>query len=238
MTDTPVRTRATAPAATIGPLLKLAWCNSLVQVGWPQGPVILVSAVGIALLIDVAPQLELTAAPNRRAIAVVILAAAALWLALLIWNVIIAGYMIHKNRAEHTEAELRSATPSAAGFDPEQLQRAMAHYYGRAHTFLFYDLTTNVSLSQNVRAVEVHSAHELTVHFLQALDPATILVRPLGGTPNLEIKLARSRRLRIQLHHSSTFVCLRIFGDIIPAITNHGPNSEVSEVALHCARSA
>lgn len=234
MTETLESTSVSIPS--VGDLLKFAWRNALVQVGWPQGPALLVSAVGLALVMsEVTPLFGTTRAVGLQAISVVVLAASALWFIVFFWNVLIAAYRIQKNRAERAEAELRATMVSAVSFDAEQLQRVLARYYGSAHTFLYFDMAANVSLSQNVRAVEVHSPYELTIHFLQALDPASILVRPLGGTPRLTITSAKNRSLRIQLHHPCTFVRVRIFGDIVPAIKNHGPNSEASEAVLEPA---
>src|SRR5690606_33756196 len=149
VTETSERTSAPVPASSVGDLLKLAWRNTLVQVGWPEGPALLVSAVGLALVMSgMTPLFGTTRAVGLQAISVVVLAASALWLIVLFWNVLIAAYRIQKNRAELAEAELRATMVSAVSFDAEQLQRALARYYGSAHTFLYFDMAANVSLSQ------------------------------------------------------------------------------------------
>ena len=115
---------------------------------------------------------------------------------------------------------------SAVALDAEQLARIWARYYESAHTFLYFDVAAQVSLSQNIASIHMPAPDQISVRFLQALEPKSVLVRPLGGTPRLDIVALDSRSMTVKLALPAPFIRMRIFGRIVPEIRNHAPGPQ------------
>lgn len=92
-----------------------------------------------------------------------------------------------------------------------------------AHTFIYFDPASQVSLTLNVRDIDWCGPCDLKVFFLQPLEKDTVVVRPFGGTPRLEVLACDDRHLHLRFALAPVAVKLRVLGTPIPLVTNHYP---------------
>lgn len=216
---------AKSRAPTIGATIARAGRDTMEQLGWPRGPLLALGGFGVFALLAVLFSERLgvnpLAAMGLCAGALAILAAA-----VFVINLALAGYRMAVERAEAAEDALQSLLQHAHSLDGEQIERIVARYYGSAHTFVSFHVASRVSVSQNVESVEMPDGNTMVIRFLQALEPRSILVRPVGGTPRVDIVSSNSRSITLRLALPTDIVRLRIFGDIVPQLRNHGPEPD------------
>jgi hypothetical protein len=156
------------------------------------------------------------------------LVAAVLAICYVVWHVAIAV-----GRAEAERAAMPvDATLDFTATEPEQPSIDMAlQDYREAHTLIHLDPESGASVTLNIAKIECHSSVDYTFIFLQPIEPASLRVRLLAGTPPMHVLSCNGYEMQARFEESPEIVKLRILGTLIPLIRNNFPDGTPAQNA-------
>ena len=209
-------------------VFKRAMFDTLAAISWPKGPAMLIGVLIISMLLhasqsDVQTQGSELASLGTR----LLVAFLSLLLMLVAYHLLITPYRIQKERADAAE----SYSESAFRLGTSQVDEIITKYYESAHTFVHFWTSHRVSLSKNIQTVCIHSEREFSFYFAQALDRRSVIVRPMAGTPRIEIVHCDDWHVRIRLSSGTEMLKLQVLGSILPVLRNHTETGPVRRSA-------
>lgn len=209
-------------------VFKRAMFDTLAAISWPKGPTML---IGVLLIFMLLHALQWDAQTQRRELASLaahlLFAFLSLFLMLGAYHLFITPYRIQKERADAAE----SHWGSAFRLGTTQVDETITKYYETAHTFVHLWISHRVSLSKNIQTVCIHSEREFSFYFAQALDRRSVIVRPMAGTPRVEIVHCDDWHVRIRLYSTTEILKLQVLGSILPVLRNHTETGPVRQSA-------
>jgi hypothetical protein len=201
----------------------LFWAGSrtLSTLGWPKAIVV---AIGLVLIAGtaysaIAPR-PLQWSEIETFLAILLATSGGVCVLVFSAYLLVAPYVDAIMRAARAEAELARVLNSDV--DEQTLMGLVGNHAEGAHTFIHYNMSTQVSLSQNIAAFIGHNTLEFSLQFQQPIEPGTIVVRPFGGTPRFKLVAVDALKARIKFEIAPDIIKLRILGHLVPRISKSG----------------